>query len=472
MPDYIPETLDSLNTILQQYLSSSLKPEVEINSYVSPADLSALVDIDPPEHGQGEERLAQLAQTYLDHSVRTGSWRYMNQLWSGFSLPGLVGEITAAASNTSMFTYEVAPLATLIEKSMIKRLCSLAGFDDGGGLFVTGGSNANLVALMAARFRMDPESLQQGIDGRQLRLFVSDQAHYSFSKAAHIMGFGRDHVITVKSDELGRMKPDDLQRMITEQRALGALPFCVAATAGTTVLGAYDPLDAIADVCDAENLWFHVDGAWGGSALMSDRLRDLMAGCERADSLTWDQHKMMGLPLICSTILFRDRTALMKMNGVGGEDYIFHGSDDGDLGPMSLQCGRRVDALKLWMAWQVYGRQGFAKRIERLFDLAQYMGRKASEHPEFELVSPVSSLNICFRYIPDPNLSIEAIDEAMRRARTNLTQSGRLLVNFAQVQKRPCWRVVLSNFDLDETLVDRAFNEIEAACKQAHSDLP
>ena len=282
------------------------------------------------------------------------------------------------------------------------------------------------------------------------------------------MGFGHDHVITVESDDLGRMKPDSLSRAIEEQRALGALPFCVAATSGTTVLGAYDPLDAIADVCAEENLWFHVDGAWGGSALMSDRLRDLMAGCERADSLTWDQHKMMGLPLICSTILFRDRTTLMKMNSLGGEDYIFHGSDDGDLGPMSLQCARRVDALKLWMAWKVYGRSGFAQRIERLFDLAQHMARRASEHPDFELVSPVSSLNICFRYVPDPTQSVQVIDHATREARTKLTQSGRLLVNFAQVQGRPCWRVVLSNFGLDETLVDRAFDEIETACKLAY----
>ncbi len=471
MTNHIPETLDDLNVLLKRYLKSSLDHEVEINAYVPPAELRSIVDIDPPEEGIGEDQLAELAKSYLDHSVRTGSWRYMNQLWSGFSLPGLVGEMTAAVSNTSMFTYEVAPLATLIEKAMIRRLCSLAGFEGGGGLFVTGGSNANLVALMAARYRMSPESSLQGIDGRQLRLFVSDQAHYSFSKAAHIMGFGRDHVITVESDELGRMKPDDLKRVINEQRALGAVPFCVAATAGTTVLGAYDPLNAIADVCDEENLWFHVDGAWGGSALMSDQLRHLMAGCERADSLTWDQHKMMGLPLICSTILFRDPTTLLKMNGLGGEDYIFHGSDDGDLGPMSLQCGRRVDALKLWMAWKAYGRLGFAERIERLFDLAQHMGTRVVAHDQFELVAPVSSLNLCFRYVPHPDATDEEIDQLLIQARTELVRSGRLLVNFARVQGRPCWRVVLSNLDLTKELVDQAFDEIEASCRRVRLDL-
>ena len=460
-------TLNNFNEVLKTYLAASLDPSTELQAYRPPAELREAVDVSLPEHGEGESALVGHAQTYLDHSVRTGHWRYMNQLWSGFSLPGLIGEMATAASNTSMFTYEVAPVATLVEKALIKRLCELAGFPNGGGLFVTGGSNANLVALMAARYRLEPASQTQGIDGRTLRLFVSDQCHYSFTKAAHVLGLGTRNVVAVPSDADGRMDVDALRRLVAQERAAGARPFCVGATAGTTVLGAFDPLEAIADVCEAEGLWFHVDGAWGGSVLMSERLRGLMAGCERADSITWDQHKMMGLPLVCSTILMRDPNLLLKMNGVGGEDYIFHGSEDGDLGPMSLQCGRRVDALKLWLAWKVYGREGFAQRIEHLFEMAQHLAARVAQHPDFAMVAPVASLNICFRYQPPGVTEREQLDRILLAARQELVRSGRLLVNFARLGGQPCWRVVLTNFDLTRELVDQAFEEIVSACEDA-----
>jgi glutamate/tyrosine decarboxylase-like PLP-dependent enzyme len=467
MPNTVEETLDRLNGVLKDYIQASRDPSVPLNEYCSPQAMREKVDLDLPEQGLGEEQLSALAKTYLDQTVRTGSWRYLNQLWSGFSLPGLVGEMTAAASNTSMFTYEVAPLATLIEKTLIQRLCELVGFERGGGLFVTGGSNANLLALMAARFRLDPMSMKQGIDGRPLRIFVSEQAHYSFHKAANLMGLGVANVIAVASDAAGRMSPEALQRAIADERAQGATPFCVAATAGTTVIGAYDPIEAIADICEAEDIWFHIDAAWGGSVLISDKLRTLMAGCERADSLTWDQHKMMGLPLICSTILMKDATMLGRMNNVGGEDYIFHDGDAGDLGPMSLQCGRRVDALKLWLAWKSYGRAGFAERIEKLFDLSQYFAERLKEHPRFELAAPVASLNLCFRYRPDTGLTDEEVDQGNVVARKHLARSGQALINYAQVKNRPCWRLILTNFDLTEELVDAIFDEVEAACVQA-----
>ena len=150
---------------------------------------------------------------------------------------------------------------------------------------------------------------------------------------------------------------------------------------------------------------------------------------------------MMGLPLVCSTILMRDPNLLLKMNGVGGEDYIFHGSEDGDLGPMSLQCGRRADALKLWLAWKAYGREGFAQRIEHLFEMAQHLARVA-QHPDFAMVAPVASLNICFRYQPQGVTEREQLDRILLAARQELVRSGRLLVNFARLGGQPCWRAV------------------------------
>ena len=175
------------------------------------------------------------------------------------------------------------------------------------------------------------------------------------------------------------MRPEALDAAIYASKAEGAVPFFVGATAGTTVLGAFDPIEAIADICEQHGLWFHIDGAWGGSALMSDKLRHLLAGCERADSFAWDQHKMMGLPLVCSTILFRQRGLLAQMNHVGGSDYIFHETGvETDLGPLSLQCGRRVDALKLWLAWKDKGDAGWGRMVDSYMELADYLESKIS----------------------------------------------------------------------------------------------
>ncbi|MDE0883879.1 MAG: pyridoxal-dependent decarboxylase, partial [Myxococcota bacterium] len=295
------QALDELQDVIRDFIAGNERQEELVVRYANEQQLRQKLDISLPEIGEGEEVLSTWAKGYLDHSVRTGSWRYFNQLWSGFSVPGFYGEVITALSNTSMFTYEVAPVATLIEKELIQRLGELVGYDKCDGLFVTGGSNANMIAMMAARFSLQASCRDEGIDGRRLQLFISDQAHYSFAKAANLMGIGVNNVVKVASDAQTRMIPEALTQAISKSRAAGYTPFFVGATAGTTVTGAFDPLEALSEICQSEGLWFHIDGAFGGSALVSDVLRDKLKGSELSDSFTWDQHKMMGIPLICST---------------------------------------------------------------------------------------------------------------------------------------------------------------------------
>ena len=152
----------------------------------------------------------------------------------------------------------------------------------------------------------------------------------------------------------------------------GERPFFIGATAGTTVRGVFDPIEEIALICKQYNLWFHIDGSWGGSALLSEKHRSLIKGSECSDSFTWCAHKMMGIPLMCTSIVLKDRTLLKQINSVPGTDYLFHGDDDElDLGLYSLQCGRRVDSLKLWLAWKYIGDEGYENRIDHLFSLAK-----------------------------------------------------------------------------------------------------
>jgi len=185
------------------------------------------------------------------------------------------------------------------------------GFENGDGILTTGGSNGNMIGLLMARQRYDPSSLQNGSDGRQLVVFCSEETHYSISMAANVLGLGHKNVIKVKVDADGRIDPSELAVKVKEAKEQGKHPFCVVGTAGSVVRGAYDPLRELAAICKEHKMWFHIDAAWGGGCLLSDNHRYLMDGAHLADSLCWDAHKMMGVPLICSAFITTD-LALLK----------------------------------------------------------------------------------------------------------------------------------------------------------------
>lgn len=455
------ELLQRVQVLVEDYLRVSDDPRTPVVDYCAPEDLADRFDFSLPERGEGEEALPDLVQAYLDGSVHTGSPRFFNQLFGGFLLPGYVGDQIAALTNTSMYTYECAPMATLMEKALMQEMARHVGFDQGEGLLVTGGSNANLVAMSAARHAFDPSIKTQGFQGqRPLVIFVSDQAHYSFAKGAALMGLGTEQVIPVASDRLGAMDPASLSAAIAEARRQGQQPFFVGATAGTTVLGAFDPIKAIAEICDSEGLWLHIDGSWGGSVALVPELAELIEGSHQAQSFTWNPHKMMGIPLPCSAILFRSPGTLAELHGVPGTDYIFHGEAAGpDLGPLSLQCGRRVDALKLWLAWRCLGTEGFRQRILRLFDLCARARARVLNEPRLQLVREPSSVNLVFRYLP-PGLEGQAIDEANVSLREDLCRRGLALVNYATVDGRQVFRLVFANADQQPADVKRFFDDL------------
>jgi len=234
-------------------------------------------------------------------------------------------------------------------------------------------------------------------------------------------------------------------------------------TAGTTVLGAFDPIEPIAALCASEGLWLHVDGSWGGSVALSETQRHLLRGSESADSFTWNPHKMMGLPLPCSAILLRQSGTLAQVHGGGGSEYLFH--DDSsvpDLGPISLQCGRRVDALKLWLAWRCLGTTGFAQRIDHLFALCQKAKERVDREPLLELVREPVSVNIVFRYRPEGVDSDEELDRINILLRETLYRRGLALVNYATVDSTEVFRLVFANADLSTTDVNRLFDDLLA----------
>lgn len=414
------------------------------------------------------------AEELLDLSVRTGSVRFSNQLFSGYDPIAIVGEWLAAAMNASMYTYEVAPAMTLVERQVISRMGRAAGFDAAEGIFTPGGSLSNLMAMLLARHRAWPDAKAGGLDGRRGVIFASAEAHYSVERAASILGLGSEAVVAVPHDRYGRMRADALGHAVRRAADSGARPMMVIATAGTTVLGAYDPIDAAADLAERYGMWLHVDGAYGASALLSERRRGLLEGVARADSLTWCAHKMLNVPLSASVILVRDAGVLRRCNAVNAE-YLYHAdSDERDLdtGEMSIQCGRRVDALKVWLAWKARGDAGMAAIVDAKFDQASAMRRLVRERDRFELLVDPDDVgggcNTCFVYHPSslddvpPERRVHALDAATHVIRERVRLRGRVLTNYAPVYGVRAFRHVAANDRAARADLALVLDEIEA----------
>ena len=461
--------LDQAIDLIQRYQSETDDPRTPVVRYHSAEDLREKIDLSLDKEGVPESELIPLLEQYLRYSVRTGHPQFLNQLYGGFNGVGWLGDAMAAFASSSMTTYEISPVATLMEIELIGRLNELIGFDDGGGLFCTGGSNANMLAILCARNEAFPRVRERGFEGGERPIiFVSDQAHYSFVKSVIQLGIGTDNIVKVATDEKGRMIPAELDRMITRHRAEGADPFFVGATSGTTVLGAFDPLEEIASVCRRHGLWFHVDGAWGGPAVFSRRHRHLLAGCHLADSLAWDAHKLMRATQICSVLLTRNKSALFdacSLSNAADKEYLFHNDADSEynLGEQSLQCGRRIDGLKLWLMWKHLGDAGWEALVDRQCELAAYAAKKVEGNPNLETLAAPQWLNICFRRIPPEGMDPDGFNLEIRES---LRKSGRSMVNYTRVAGKLALRLVISNIGLTEADLDRFFDLIEEAASE------
>lgn len=458
------ETIHQVVELIINYLEENNNPEQKVFDYQNIDELKHKLNLSLPQQGVSSEKLIPFIEKYLQYSVRTGSPKFLNHLWGGFEVSGLIAEMIANVSNTSMTLFESAPIALLMEQELIKGLNNLIGFTNGEGLMVTGGSNANLISMLCARHKFVPEAKYEGLGNTQLTAFTSDQAHFSWLKATNVTGIGMNNLIKVKSDHQGRMIPEELQLAIQKSYDQGKTPFFVAATSGTSVLGAFDPLPAIAEITKQYGLWLHVDGAWGAPVLFSQKHKYLLKGSELADSFAWDAHKLMGVPLVCSAILLKQQGILSQACSCYGTDYTHDEENDNEnYNPvqMSLQCSRKVDSLKFWLAWQSHGTLGYEKMVDHLFNLADYAVDFIRQTENLELIVKPEFLNICFRYNPpNKNLSLEALNKLNVEIRDRLFRSGEVFVNYANYQDQLMIRLILTNPELQKRDLDYFFHKL------------
>lgn len=352
-----------------------------------------------------KDHLFSVIDSVLKYSVNTWHPGFMDKLYAANNPIGVISDLLLSVLNTNSHVYTVSPVLSVIENFIGKKYAKLfygENADLCGGLTFPGGSWSNITSLQMARALRYPETKETGNAGYKFAVYTSKHCHYSVVKAAILLGLGSDLVfkVPVKSD--GSMELSHLEAVILESIEKGYTPLYVNATAGTTVYGSYDDFGPIADIAHKFNCHFHIDGSWGGNVIFSPRYAHLMNGCEKADSVTVNPHKMLGVPNTCSFLLVPDVSLFQRSMSLNAP-YLFHNNDAGeenfDLADGTMGCGRRADSFKFYMAWLYYGSNGFEERINHAFDIVHDFTSKINKIPGFELVvEDPKCLQVCFYY--------------------------------------------------------------------------
>lgn len=434
---------------IREFAELLLESEIKqpVRPMLDPKAARRDLGLDLPAQGLPiEQAIDKLKSVVLATPITTGTGFY-NQLFGGRESIAVLADMLAAITNTSMYTYKAAGVQVILEQILLDKMMKMAGFEGGDGLFTPGGSMSNMAAMIIARNEAVENSRENGFPAGQFVIYTSAESHYSVRKNAGLLGIGRGNVTTIPVDELGRMIPERLDEQIQSDINAGKKPLMVITTSGTTVMGAFDPIKPITEVARKHQTWVHVDGAFGGSALLSDTFAPLMEGLDLADSFTWDAHKMMGVPLICSVMLTR-HPGMTSKHFDETATYLFQQDEDQlNPGTRSLQCGRRNDALKLWAAWQHLGDEGYRQRVERQYELAMHFRKRIDEDPDLTLSCDPQWINVCFEVTGKP--SDEICDELDRR---QMAKIGWGVVHGRRVIRMVCVNPDLTTADLDELL--------------------
>ncbi|HET8845202.1 MAG TPA: pyridoxal-dependent decarboxylase [Ktedonobacteraceae bacterium] len=394
-----------------------------------------LLTLDWSEEGiSPEELLITVRDRIFTHPMGNGHPRFLGWVNSPPALPGILAEFLAATLNPSCAGGDHA--AIYLEYSVIRWLMELIGFpqEQSMGLFVSGASMATLTCLAAARYWASREAgwnvREQGMQTRSsdLVLYLSDEGHGCIRKAAEMLGLGSAALHIIPTNHAFQMDVTALRQAIQADRTAGKQPFCVAASAGTVNTGAIDPLALLADICAEEQLWLHVDGAYGAVGIADPTVAPLFQGIERAHSVAIDPHKWLSVPVECGCAFVYDKSLLREtFSLVPPYLQLEEGKGFANLPWFSeygFQQTRGFRALKVWMVLQTTGRQGLSKRIQRHNALARHLAALIDAAPDFVRAAPVTLSIVCFRYIPPQLKGDEAKIEQLNRALVPLLQSA------------------------------------------------
>ena len=422
------------------------------------AVIRRLLDEPLPAEGRSiEELFAELGADIIANSTQIAHPRFLAYVLASSTGVAPFAEAAAAALNQNCNLWTLSPAANAIEQKVISWFSELFAIQGGGGIITSGGSMANLSALVAARDSREPvvsrsEGLQGG--GAPIVLYTSEEAHNSIDKAAALVGLGLNNVVRIPTDDRFRIRLDLLREAVAADRSAGRVSFCVVATAGTITTGAIDPLEELVAYCGEERLWLHVDGAYGAFAVFSSRVRDQLVAAGQADSLTLDPHKLLFMPLEAGCVLFRDPESWQDVFSFPSTYLSMPEEPDllhyAEYGP---QLSRGFKALKIWWSLRACGINAYTTAIDGVLDLAAYMGELVEAQPTLELLAPVPLTAVCFRV---SNLDDAHNAEVLRV----LLRDGLAFLGRARVGGRVCLRACFTNLRTTRADVDAIVEEV------------
>jgi aromatic-L-amino-acid/L-tryptophan decarboxylase len=475
--DLSPSTFNTWGHELVEWITRYLErvEEYPVLSPARPGDTRAALPEAPPLHGESFARmLADVERVIvpgLTHWNHPGFFAYFATTGS---VPGILGEFLTAAFNVNAMLWRTSPSATELEELALRWLRRMAGLGadaDWFGIITDSASVSTMLALAAAREAAGYDIRLRGMAGRgdlpALRVYCSEQAHSSVDKGAMTLGLGLDNVVHIGTDNAFRMRPDLLARAIAADRAQGHRPLAVVATVGTTSSTSIDPVPAIAELCRAEQIWLHVDAAYGGVAAIVPALRHVLDGVDRADSVVLNPHKWLFTPIDCSALFTRQPDALRRAFSLVPE-YL---TSAGEGGPevvnamdYGVQLGHRFRALKLWMVIRAFGTSGLAERIAHHVAMARAFADWVRADAAWEVVAPVPFSTVCFRWAPAGS------SEAERDARNadlleRVNASGRVFLSHTKLGGRYVLRLAIGNLRTQRRHVAEAWALLRAAAE-------
>jgi glutamate/tyrosine decarboxylase-like PLP-dependent enzyme len=432
---------EALDWVLRHYESL---PAQSVGRTASRAEMEALLREPPPEKGQDFTHvLAEFEQKVCANAFRTNHPRFLAFIPGAPSFLSVLGDLLCAGTNFFCGVWLEASGPSMVEVLAVDWLAQFLGCPaETRGIFTSGGSEANLTALVAAREPVDYEDR-----GRAL-LYVNEQRHWSVDRAARIMGFRADQVRPVPTDSEFRLDPAELKFLVELDRAAGKLPWAVVANAGATNTGACDNLDALADVCRDNHLWLHVDAAYGWAAALSAAGLELLHGIGRADSITLDPHKWFGQTFETGCVLVRDGKLLARTFGMRPEymQDVEPADDQINFADYSLALTRRFRALRVWLSVKVLGVEWFRALVDHCMTLAALSQALVERCPNFEFLSRNLSI-VCFRYAPPGFAGSEAELDAMNlELIEKLRATGRAFISSTRLRSRVVLRFCFVNW--------------------------
>jgi glutamate/tyrosine decarboxylase-like PLP-dependent enzyme len=456
---------EQIETFYSSTRALSVTPKLEVSAIRELVEQLELKDGHDPV-----QVIEEVVSGLREYAVHTPHQRYYGLFNPRANFPSILADLLVAAFNPQLAAWSHAPFAAEVERHLVREIGGKFGYDTDSvdGVFATGGAEANLTAVLCALSDAFPNIHSSGllqIPSRPL-IYCSAESHHSIARAARVAGLGEKSVVTVPADESLRLDVDALRLRIHADQQAGHTPLMVVGTAGTTGAGTIDPLHEIADVAGQHGLWFHADAAYGGGAMLSTTLRDHFGGIERADSITFDAHKWMSVPMGASLFLTSHPNILSQTFALRA-DYMPNDTDElqvVDPFSHSIQWSRRFIGLKVWMSLRVFGWKGYDEVITRQARMGDRLRQRLKDHGwsiENETPLPV----VCFT-----DVEVGSNPEFARAVLEGVLGSGRAWISTYPIGDQLTLRACITNYDTQDEDIEQLLESLNAARAQWGSE--